>query len=156
MKKLSFLLIVAVLLVSSSCKKTTTDIHSGVLKFSVGGTNYSYNSTGGVVANNINGSNTTAIGAADPSNSINNITISLAGTTSGIYSCGTTATVTWNDGTASKLYGNLQGLYNGGNFVLNVSGSTATATFNTEIYNAQNPADSLMITGTYSGGFSTL
>ena len=149
MKKLLFVLTIAVAVLQTSCKKKEpTGGGAGTLKFTIGGTSYSYNCSAGAEAIPLLGTITiTGVGTGSNANSLN---IQMQGLSNGTYNVGATTNdviMIWNTPSDTDIF-------EGGHGTINFTqtGGTATANFSAVLYGLH--SDSVVISGgTYSGGY---
>jgi len=141
------LVLLAAILMISSCSKSSGSSGSGTMSFTANGVNYSYPAPSGMLGSTVSGS----INATGTDASNNNLILSVRSLTSGTYPFSVTNGLEWSKNSV-LYYSN-----NTGSVTLSINGTTADATFNTTLYNTTNQSDSVVITnGHYSGKYYQL
>ena len=141
---------IAAAVIQTSCgKKDAAKGGAGTLKFTINGTNYSYNVPDGAI---VALGTTTISGVASGSNP-NSFNLQMQGTGSNTYTIGATT----NGLIMQYLVNATTDLYETpahGNINFTISGATANATFSGVLYGST-ATDSIIVTnGSYSGGYN--
>ncbi len=140
-----------VITVSSCSKKSTTPATGGTVTMTYGGSTHTFTTTGALTAAAL--VNNMAL-SADESGTGKTFTMGITGGhTSGTYSYNSGNLIEITGTSSDPVYTttNSYGGYSHGSMVINLSGSTATASFTGTLYSIQNPSDSMAFSGSYSG-----
>ena len=151
MKKITLsvsLVLLAAVLMISSCSKSSGSSGSGTMSFTANGVNYSYPAPSGMVGSTVAGS----INATGTDASNNNLILVVRSLSSGTYAFSYSNSLEWSKN--SVIYTSGAGT---GSVTLSINGASADATFSTTLYNSTNLSDSIIITnGHYSGKYNQL
>jgi hypothetical protein len=150
--------VIAIALVTSACMLTSCGKSSGsssgggTITFTSNGTNYTYSCPTGLIGHSAG--NELQFVSTDPNNSSNDLNFVGGSNASGTYSFGPTTNLSFLiNGKSYSGQNPNTGNYTG-SITVNISGSTATATFSTVLYNALSLTDSVIITnGKYTGKY---
>ena len=155
MKRITVSISVVVILFTvlvSSCSKSSTASNAGTVSFTASGTNYSYSAGTGMIGHATG--NSLQFVKNESNSSQNTLSFSGGNDASGTYAFSPSTNLQWSIG--GKIYTSLNPSTSTatGSISVNITGSTATATFNTVLYNITNSADVVTITnGNFSGSF---